>query len=539
MGVTRALRGFRRVASRRGLSLAVTGVLSMTISVAFSLARTPLPRVHDEFSYLLAADTFAGGRLSNPTHACWEHFESFHVLQTPRYASKYPPAQGLFLAFGQTLSGRPIVGVWLGVALGSAAVCWMLQGWTRPRWALLGGLLTAAHHGIHGGTDGLTALHSWSQSYWGGGPAMIGGALLFGAIPRLARRPRVGTSVGLGLGLVLLANTRPFEGLLVSLPALAALAGAWLRSGAFSVGRLALRVVLPVALVVAPAGAAMAVYNRAVTGSAVRMPYSTYEAAYNPAPIFTAWQGPGPTPEYRHETLRKFFTGWVLDQWSCQRSLRGWWSYHRDQMRDWMWTFFVGPLALPFVMIPAVLGRRGNAFAAAECLLVVVAHLMTVGIQPHYAAPVFGCFMLLLVEGLRRLAVVRVGAIRVGRAMVGLTVVMVVVKLGMIAYARASAPPGWESDRARVEASLSDGGGRHLVVVRYGPAHDALDEWVYNRADIDGAAVVWAREMGPDRMEKLLTYFRDRSVWLIEADEHPSRLASYPRPLTSEAASPP
>ena len=40
-------------------------------------------------------------------------------------------------------------------------------------------------------------------------------------------------------------------------------------------------------------------------------------------------------------------------------------------------------------------------FAAAECGLVVLAHMLTVGIQPHYAAPVFGRFMLLVVEGLR------------------------------------------------------------------------------------------------------------------------------------------
>jgi hypothetical protein len=67
----------------------------------------------DDFSFLLAADTFAHGRLANPTPAMWTHFESIHITMQPTYMSMYFPAQGLLLAAGKVLFGNP----WFGILL--------------------------------------------------------------------------------------------------------------------------------------------------------------------------------------------------------------------------------------------------------------------------------------------------------------------------------------------------------------------------------------------------------------------------------------
>jgi hypothetical protein len=158
----------------------------------------PEPAIQDEFSYILGAQTLAAGRLTNPTPAFWQHFESFHVNMVPTYQSMYQPAPSLFYALGIVLGGNPWWGAWLSTGLMCAAICWALQPIIGLRYAFLAGLVCALKYGV---------FTTYSDSYWGGSVAALGGALALGAFVRVVSGGRLWQVFLLVLGLGAYRNT--------------------------------------------------------------------------------------------------------------------------------------------------------------------------------------------------------------------------------------------------------------------------------------------------------------------------------------------
>ncbi len=123
-----------RIALRRVLCCSLIAATVLAIRVGtLSIWSIPRPRIQDEFSYLLGAETFAAGRLSNPSPKYPRFFEAPHILVTPSFQSRYPPGQAMVLALGKLL-GHPWFGVLLSCAAMAGSICWMLQGWMPARW---------------------------------------------------------------------------------------------------------------------------------------------------------------------------------------------------------------------------------------------------------------------------------------------------------------------------------------------------------------------------------------------------------------------
>ena len=524
---------FASLAQKKRLTVFAIGIAALFLRVAvLPVEPVPHPLFHDEYAYLLQADTFAHGRLTNPTPDLWQHFETFHVLFLPTYCAKFFPGQGLFLALGKAVFGDPFWGVWLSSGLMCAALVWMLQGWFDPEWALLGGALVLLRFGVFG---------YWVNSYWGGNVAAIGGALVLGALSRLRSSPRARDAVFMGIGAVLLANSRPWEGFALCL-AVAGVAIGWWWHKRPPLKILIWRVAAPLMLVLALGAAGTSYYCWRTTGNPLRLPYQVYEQTYGALP-FMVWQKPRPEPEYRHAILRQLNIAEQGKQAREQRGIRGY--LNRIYLAI---TFYLGPaLLLPFLALLFTVRDRsvwGDLSLRARPLLILlliawVGEGMVEYYNVHYSAPILGLIVALVLFAMQALRRWNRAGVFLSRAVP--LICVLVFALRVVAaplhisirqihpygwYQPQKLPRGW-AYRAPVEKELESTPGNHLVIVRYSPMHAVDSEWVYNDGDLVRARIIWARDMGEDANRQLIERYANRTVWVAEPDAVPPRLTPY------------
>lgn len=512
---------FGRLANHRAASLALCGILPIAIRLSLlGIYPVPEPSIHDEFSHLLLADTLVHGRLANPPHPMWQHFESIHILQQPAYASMYPPGQGAFLALGEWLFHEPWVGVVLSAGLMFAAMCWMMQAWLPAKWALFGTLLAILAFGV-------TTI--WMNSYLGGAVPGIGGALVLGAVRRLRRVGfhKVRQSILLGLGIVLLMNTRPFEGLVLTAAALAYLAlgasrAAWAQ------------IAIPAGLILVAGLTFTGFYNWRVTGSPVRMPYEVNRDTYG-------WPENLGFLSAKHVTFRHPVLRMMYEKEVAHHNIYSSWNAFLDSLdiRAFEnWSFFCGPvLTIPLLLLPNVfLDRRTRPLVVILAVMLGL-NLFQMVLYPYHLAPIVPALFAIIAQGSRHIYVL-LSRTRPAPAMA----FVLLLPLCVAAVSTMKLEAGdldiplsyWEhgaeahrDDRAYIQEWLSRRPGKQLVIVHYSSHHSPDQEWVYNGADIDHSKVVWAREMDPKSDAQLIGYFKDRAVWLLNADAKPPRVIPY------------
>lgn len=524
----------RDVSRHKGFWLA-TFVLSVIFVRLALLARipVPVPIVHDEFSYLLASDTFAHGRLTNPPNPMWVHFESIHVNLQPTYQSMYPPAQGLALALGQKLTGVPWIGVLLSTALMCGAVYWMLLGWLPAPWAWLGGAFACVRFGI---------FSYWTNSYWGGSVAALGGALVLGAFPRFRRAPKIQTGLVLASGLLILANSRPLEGLLFSVPLVLGVIVVLIegiRSGRTTWGATA-KIVFPAVVLLALGAAWMAYYNWRGTGNPLLMPYQVNYQTYHISKPFL-FQKPNPIPEYRHISMRAVYV--FLELPPVLMSRYDPWTIIERKIPVY-YGFFVWPFSLLLAPCLYAVWRSDMRVVLLSVALMVAIMLVQVWPpQPHYAAPAASALILALMYSVRYFRSTRSEyAIWGSRALAAALAVWMISPISEAVrdpfginpnfYGSAqtninAVPLPLQYRRTAIQSELDKRSGKQLVIVHYPYGTIPWQEWVYNDADIDHAHVVWARDMGYLKNKELLSYYSDRQAWYTDRGDIATLLLPY------------
>ncbi|HYK37612.1 hypothetical protein [Alloacidobacterium sp.] len=534
-------KAFGRLARQQGLAVIATGVAALLLRLAIlPIVPIPQPFVPDDFSFLLAADTFMSGRLANPTPAMWAHFESIHITMKPTYMSMYFPANGLILAVGKVLFGHPWFGSLCMIALMCAALCWMLQAWLPPTWALLGGVLAILRLGL---------FSYWINTYSGAASiSALGGALILGSLPRFMRMPRLRYSLLMAIGAILLATSRPYEGILLCMPVAVVLVR-WILVGKQrpTLCVLAQCVAIPLMLVI---GAAiwMGYYDYRAFGSPLTPPYKIDRATYAVAPYYI-WQSPRPEPAYKHKVMRDFYSHYELLDLGNLQTLSGFLPQTLFKGIRGV-RFFTGIVLLPpFIMSRRVLKDRRIRFLLVSVIILALGMAIEIFLLPHYIAPFTAAFYALGLQAMRHLRVWRPGDQPVGLTLTRLIVTVCFLLGALRVFAEPlrfrlpeSSSSDWLSEwygpgkfgvaRAQIEEKLENLPGPQLAIVRYSPRHNPINEWVYNAPDIDRSKVIWAREMDDASNLELIHYYKNRKVWLVQPDLQPTGLSAYPLPET-------
>jgi len=493
------------------------------------LIPVPIPVVHDEFSYLLQADTFSHGRLTNPPSPMGMHFESFHINISPTYQSMYPPAHALALAIGQKLTAVPWVGVLLSTAAMCGAIYWMLLGWLPPGWAWLGGAFAVLRYGI---------FSYWINSYFGGSVTALGGALLLGALPRLKREPRTWTAVIFVLGLLTLANSRPLEGLCFSIPiALSAIVYS-VKNGSVTWTVSAKKLMPAFVLLIAGLGW-MLYYNWRGTGNPLLMPYVLNFKTYHISKPFL-FAKPNPIPEYRHEAMRAFY---VYHEFHDLLRLKYEGVGYFLRLRA---TVFYGFFLWPFLLLaaPALYAMsRDREFRVVLMAVGLMAADLFAQIWPpegHYAAPAAGAMILLALYALRHFRKFHPGygtwacrAIVIVFAVWLVSPVVDSIVAPYVAEADSSIPLPMEIQRERIKSDMEARNGKQLLIVHGGYHEVPWMDWIYNDADIDHSHVIWARDMGYLKNQELLDYYPDRQVWYVDRGDTAFRIVPYDQAMAT------
>jgi hypothetical protein len=244
------------------------------------------PAYHDEFSYLFQAKTFLAGRLSFPSSPrIPELFDQMHVVNEGRFASRYFPGVGLWIA-PFLATGHPYWAEWLAGGLAAFFIFWAGRELAGNGVGLTAGLLTALSPGM-GLFSNLLLSHE---------PTMAALALFLFAFLRWMRTARPSDACWAGCGLSFAMLCRPMTAAGFALPFGLLFAWRLMRDLARSRRQQpenspvsaahGLRQFAALAAPLAIGLGALFLYDKAITGNGFLSPYQLYTDTYTPRHVY-------------------------------------------------------------------------------------------------------------------------------------------------------------------------------------------------------------------------------------------------------------
>jgi hypothetical protein len=354
---------------------------------------------------------------------------------------------------------------------------------------------------------------------------------VLGALPRIKHHLRWRDAVIMAIGLFILANSRPYEGLLLSLGVAIALL-AWMFGHDGPPLRASLvKIVVPLVLTLTPLAAWTGYYYYRVTGTPFRMTYDINRETYAMGRYFI-WQTPWAAKSYNHAKMQAQYER-ELREAEENKTLRGFIRRGRIKLYYFWQVYLVPPLPFMLIALPCAVRDRKLRVPWVIGGIFVAGLMIETWSLPHYFAPATALVFLILMQCMRHLRIFRWRGRPVGLAFVrAVSVIYIGAVVLRVALAVTYIHPEreWQHgdmERESIVQQLKTLPGQHVVLVNYSPDFDLDREWVNNLSDIDGSKIVWARDMGTEKNRELLAYYPGRQFWMVHASPSPPRLVPY------------
>ena len=472
------------------------------------------PAYHDEYSYLFQTQTYLAGRLWFPSFEPRpELFDQMHVLNEGKFASRYFPGVGAWIA-PFLASGDPWRGHQLAQAFVSMMVFWTGRELANNGVGLLAGMLVALSSGMILFSNLLLAHH----------PTLVGLTLFLWSYLWGRRTGHTAMLILAGFGLSYAMLCRPMTAAGFGLPFGIEFLYWWIAGKESTTRRTLSAVWLGIPILI---GFLVVFYTNAqITGSAGTTPYQLYTETYTPRHVY-GFNNVVRGEQHLGPKVIDNYDRWA-ENLTPRLAVR---NVRQRMVNSLRWTLGVIPLTLAGIVCLAScsMGDRRWKWVLASIVSVHAVHVpyWFEGIMGwHYVFETAPLWLLVMAESTRRLCV---SWRRTGRpampwcwaALIGVAVMVNLVTVRPVWPARldrAVAEVQFPRERYaafRQEIDVLRAGRPAIVFVIPDPADRSMD-YVTNPPDLTGPVLV-ARIPDRDHLRSAAKLFPDRQAFLFDA----------------------